>query len=129
MRKWIGWLLVLAIAAMITTGGILVQRYLDMSASEMASRLEQVQQAVERGDWMDGRRSLAILEVDWSRTHGNWAMITDHAELDNLELSLVRLQKFIEARDEIDARVEVGEALYLIRNIPERERLTWQNVF
>ncbi len=129
MRKWIGWLLVLAIAAMITAGGILTQQYLDTSASEMASRVEQVQQAVERGDWMDGQRSFAILEADWNRTHGNWAMITDHTELDNLELSLVRLQKFIEARDEINARVEAGEALDMIRHIPERDRLTWQNVF
>ena len=45
MRKWSGWLLVLAIAAIVTTGGILSQRYLDRSAYELSSQLERVQQA------------------------------------------------------------------------------------
>ena len=61
--------------------------------------------------------------------HGNWAMFTDHLELDNLELNLVRLQGFIESRDGVNAKVEAGEAMGLLRNIPDRERLTWRNVF
>jgi hypothetical protein len=129
MHKWSGWLLILAIVVMIITGGILSQRYLDRSADELASQLERVQQAVEQKDWMTSEGGFALLEERWNRVHSNWELFTDHLELDNLELSLIRLQKFIETRDEVNARVEAGEAMDLIRHIPERERLTWRNIF
>jgi hypothetical protein len=129
MRKWSGWLLVLAIAAIVISGGILTQQYLDRSADELTSQLERVQQSVEQKDWMMGESAFALLDEHWNGVHSNWALVTDHQELDNLDLSLVRLQKFIETRDEVNARVEAGTALDLIRSIPERERLTWRNVF
>jgi hypothetical protein len=129
MRKWSGWLLVLAIAAIVTTGGILSQRYLDRSAYDLASQLERVQQAVDHRDWRESADSFEALEKRWTRVHSNWALITDHMELDNLELSLVRLREFIESRDEVNARVEAGGAMDMIRHIPERERLTWRNIF
>lgn len=129
MYKWSGWLLILVIMAVITTGGILSQRYLDRSADELISQLERVQQAVEQKDWMTSEAGFALLDQHWSRVHNNWALFTDHLELDNLELSLIRLQKLIETRDEVNARVEAGEAMDMIRHIPERERLTWRNIF
>ncbi len=129
MRKWSGWLLVLAIVAIITVGGILTQRYLDRSADELASQLERVESAVEHGDWRESEGGFAVLEKDWNRAHDNWALFTDHMELDNLEMCLVRLQEFIATRDEVNARAAAGEAMDLIRHIPERYRLTWRNVF
>ena len=69
MRKWSGWLLVLAIVAIITSGGILTQRYLDRSADELASQLKQVQQAVEHGDWRESEGGFAVLEKGWNRAH------------------------------------------------------------
>lgn len=129
MRKWGGWLLVLVIVAMITTGGILAQRYLDRSAGELTSRLEQVQQAVEQRDWQKSESSYSDFKKYWKRVSNNWALFTDHLELDNLEMRLIRLREFIATKDEVNARVEAGEALDLIEHIPERERLTWRNVF
>ena len=129
MRKWSGWLLVLAIVAIITVGGILTQWYLDRSADELASQLERVESAVEHGDWRESEGGFAVLEKDWNRAHDNWALFTDHMELDNLEMCLVRLQEFIATRDEVNARAAAGEAMDLIRHIPERYRLTWRNVF
>jgi hypothetical protein len=73
--------------------------------------------------------SFAILEKRWNKAHINWALFTDHLELDNLKLKLIRLQEFIESQDEVNAKVEAGEAMVMIRHIPERERLTWRNVF
>jgi hypothetical protein len=126
---WGGWLLVLAIVVIITAGGLLTQRYLDRSAEDMASQLAKVQQAVERGDWKDGESSFTALDERWNRVSSNWALFTDHLELDNLELRLVRLHEFIQARDYVNAKAEAGEAEALLRHIPERVRLTWHNVF
>ena len=129
MHKWSGWLLVLAIAAIIATGGILTQRYLDRSSDQLATRLGRVRQAVEQRDWQGSESSFRDLEKCWHSVDKNWALFTDHLELDNLEMSLTRLQGFIEAQDEVNAMVEAGEVLSLIRHVPERERLTWRNVF
>jgi hypothetical protein len=129
MRRWGGWLLILVIVGIISTGGLLAQRYLDRSSDELASGLQSVQQEIEGGDWDGAGAGFAALEDRWDGVRRNWALFTDHQELDSLELRLVRLREFIEARDEINARVEAAEAMSLIRHIPERERLTWRNIF
>ncbi len=129
MRRWGGWLLVAAIAVVIAGSGLLAQCYLDRSADELTSRLARVQQAVERRDWRDGESSFAALDERWNAVGSNWALFTDHQELDRLEMELVRLGEFIQTGDYVNAKAEAGEAEALIRHIPERERLSWRNIF
>lgn len=129
MRRWSGWLLILVIVGIIAAGGLLAQRCLDRSAGGLAADLQRVQQEIGRGDWDGAKSAFAALGDRWDGVRRNWALLTDHQELDSLELRLVRLREFIEARDEVNARVEAAEAMSLIRHIPERERLTWRNIF
>lgn len=129
MRKWGGWLLVVSVVLIIIVSGVLTQRYLDRTSGELIDRLESIGQAVEEEDWERSQKAFISFKKDWDNTSLKWALFTDHLELDNLEMKLARLKENLHSGDKSNARADFGEALMLLKHIPDRGRLTWSNVF
>ncbi len=129
MRKWSGYLLVFVIVLIIGVSGALVQRYLDRTGSELSARLQEVGKALEHKDWEQSERAFFGFEQRWRVVRRNWALVVDHLEIDNVDMRLVRLKELIRSRKDDEARADYSEALLLLEHIPERERLTWRNLF
>ncbi|HHW40451.1 MAG TPA: DUF4363 family protein [Syntrophomonadaceae bacterium] len=129
MNKWGGYLLVFVIVVIIGVGGALVQRYLDRTAGELSASLQEVGRALDHEDWEQGERAFAGFEQRWRVVRRNWALVVDHVEIDSVDMRLARLKEFIRAREDDESLAEYGEALMLLEHIPERERLTWRNLF
>ena len=129
IRKWGGWLLVLGVVIIITASGVTAQRYLDRTSGELAAQLEKVGRAMEEENWEEGQRAFIAFEKRWDEVRLKWALFTDHMELDNLEMKLARLREHLHIRDKANGRADFGEALMLLKHIPERERLTFSNIF
>ncbi|HHV35420.1 MAG TPA: DUF4363 family protein [Syntrophomonadaceae bacterium] len=130
MNRIIGsYVIIIIVVGLIGFGGVYSQRYLDRSASQLVVELEEVKKAVEQERWKESRDAYAKFNKNWSKAHENWAMFTDHFELDNIEMRLTRGRSFIEAEDATNAIAEFNEAIMLLDHIPERERLTLYNIF
>lgn len=129
MQKWRGYFLVMAVVVIIVTVGLAAQLYLDRTADSLASALVRVGRAIARSDWPRASADFASLEAEWTKTRRNWALYIDHQEIDQVEVRLARLKELIRYHDRSGAMAEHGEALMLIRHLPERERLTWRNLF
>lgn len=130
MNRIIGsYAIILIVVAIIGMGGVYSQRYLERSASQLAVELKEVKKAVEQEEWKDGREAYAEFSKNWGDAHKNWAMFTDHFELDNIEMRLTRGRSFIEVENVTNAIAEFDEAIMLLEHIPERERLTLYNIF
>jgi len=129
MRKWGGYLLVFVIVVIIGVSGVLVQRYLDRTASELSAMLQEVGKALDHEDWGQSERAFSVFEQRWRVVRRNWALVVDHVEIDNVDMRLARLKELIRAREDDEARAEYSEAMMLLKHIPERERLTWRNLF
>ncbi len=129
MNKWGGYLLVFVIVVIIGVGGALVQRYLDRTAGELSAGLQEVGRALEHEDWEQSERAFAGFEQRWRVVRRNWSLVVDHVEIDSVDMRLARLKELIRAREDDEALAEYGEALMLLEHIPERERLTWRNLF
>ncbi|CEO88049.1 DUF4363 family protein [Syntrophaceticus schinkii] len=130
MKRIIGsYVIIFIVVAIIGFGGVYSHRYLDRSASKMVVELEEVKKAVEQEKWKESRDAYAKFNENWDDAHKKWAMFTDHFELDNIEMRLIRGQSFIDAEDAINAVAEINEAIMLLEHIPERERLTLYNIF
>ncbi|MGB4504426.1 MAG: DUF4363 family protein [Syntrophaceticus sp.] len=130
MKRIIGsYVIIIIVIGVIGIGGIYSQKYLDRSASQLVGDLEEVKKVVEQEKWKESRDAYAQVNENWGDAHKKWAMFTDHYELDNIEMRLIRGQSFIEAEDATNAVVEINEAIMLLEHIPERERLTLYNIF
>lgn len=129
MRKWGGWIIVISVVIVITVSGITAQRYLDRSSAELAEHLEKVGRALDEENWEEGHQAFIAFEKRWDKTRLKWALFTDHLELDNLEMKLARLREHLHTGDRESGRADYGEALMLLKHIPERMRLTLSNTF
>lgn len=128
-RKWGGWLLVVSVILLIIVSGVLTQRYLDQTSHQLINQLETVGRAVDEENWEKSHEAFTTFKKNWDDTSLKWALFTDHLELDNLEMKLARFKENLHSRDKNSARGDFGEALMLLKHIPDRGRLTWSNVF
>jgi len=128
-RLLFGYVIIIIVVALIGLGGAYFQSYLEKTAAELSLELEKVKDKVAEGNWEESKEAFISFNKKWERVRKNWAMFTNHFEIDNIEMKLVRSQEFIEAKDRVNAAVELSEAIMLLEHIPERERLTLQNIF
>lgn len=127
--KWVAYMGPLALAAMIAAGGFLSQWYLARSAESLAISLEQVKIAVERQEWSTASTEFKRFYGQWQRVRRNWELFFDHMEMDNLEMRFSRTIELLAERNQTDSRVELGEAIMLVRHIPDLERPSLPNIF
>lgn len=130
MKGFIGsYAVVLIVIILILTGGLLSQQYLDRTSAQLVEELNEVKKLVEQDDWKGSKAAYERFDGHWNTVCKNWAMFTDHFEIDNIEMRLARSREFIEAEDKVNASVEFSEAIMLLEHIPERGRLTLHNIF
>lgn len=130
MKRVFGaYMIILIVVGLIGVGGVISQRYLQRSANTLVTELKEAKALAEQNNWDDARESFDRFMKHWGLVRRNWAMFTDHFELDNIDMRLARGREFIRARDALNVSAEFGEAIKLLEHIPERERLTLQNVF
>jgi len=128
-RLLFGYVIIIVVVALIGLGGAYFQSYLEKSAAELSLELEKVKDKVAEGNWEESKEAFISFNKKWERVRKNWAMFTNHFEIDNIEMKLVRSLEFIEAKARVNAAVELSEAIMLLEHIPEREQLTLQNIF
>lgn len=128
-RLLFGYVIIFFVVALIGLGGAYFQRYLEQTANELTLELTKVKKIVKQEDWEGSIEEFNTFNEKWNKVRNNWAMFTDHFEIDNIDMKLVRSQEFIKAKDAVNAVVELSEAIMLLEHIPERERLTLQNIF
>ncbi|MGB9791987.1 MAG: DUF4363 family protein [Thermacetogeniaceae bacterium] len=129
MNKLGGYLFVFAIVLIIAVSGILSQRYLDETADGLSASLRQVGKALASENWEQCDRAFSSFERSWRVVRRNWGLVVDHMEIDNVDMRIARLKVFIKEREADEALAEYSEAMLLLEHIPERERLTWRNLF
>ncbi len=123
------YIIVIIVIAIIGFGGVYSHRYLDKSASGMAIELKEIKKSVKEENWGKSRELYAEFNDNWVEAHKKWALFTDHMELDNIEMKVVRGKSFIDEEDRTNAIIEIDEAIMLLEHIPERDRLTLTNIF
>ncbi len=130
MKRFIGsYVVVFIVIGLIAAGGLLSQQYLNRTSAQLVVELKEVKKLVEQDDWKGSKEAYDRFDRRWTGVRKNWAMFTDHFEIDNIEMRLARSREFIEAEDAVNASAEFGEAIMLLEHIPERGRLTLHNIF
>ena len=123
------WLAVIGALALTLAASIGVWYYLRDSAEQLCRELEKVEQAVQREDWQEAERALDGVEQEWARLQRRWAMLIDHKEMEDIEISLVDLKSAVRGRQRQEALKEGAELAFFLRHTPDAERPGWDNIF
>ena len=120
----------IAIIILLLLGGsLLTYRYIQTSSQTLGTQLEAVEQAVSSQKWAVAQQDLNTVQQTWTKTKTWWTVLLDHQEIDNIDLSLKRVEKYIATQHLSLSLGEVSALKLLVGHISETEEFTWQNIF
>lgn len=102
--------------------------YISNTANTLLTDVESVEKSVQAKDWQQAEKKFGELDLSWERTSGIWARLIDHQELDNINITMSRIEKFIETKNLTGFMPESAELKLLFKHIPEKEALNLENV-
>lgn len=91
--------------------------------------ISQIVNSAEEENWDKAKNELKQINLAWNEVKGTWAALIDHQEIDNIDVTLSRLQMLIESKDASASLSEAAALKKFINHIPDKERLSIANVF
>ena len=123
------WLLTLGCLISFLFGSYLVQSWLERTADQFNQQLDEVELNLNAGDWDQSLLSLKKVRKNWEKVKPYWAILTNHKEIDLIEESLIKTLRAASCKSSTDALINLSILRHSIKHIPEKERLSLENVF
>lgn len=102
--------------------------YINNTANTLLTRAENVEKSVDVRDWQQAEKKFSQLNSSWNGTSPKWTALIDHQELDNINISLSKVKKYIDTRELPGFMTEMAELKLLFKHIPEKEALNLKNI-
>ena len=114
--------------ALVVGTGIYSIRFLTTSSKVLEKYAVEIESSANNSDWDTAKANLTAIQKDWSGTQKAWTVLLDHTEIDNIEISLTRLEKYVEAQSRPMALAEAATLKQYIKHIPEKESFEIKNI-
>lgn len=119
---------VAALTVFIVGASLIMQGVLTKTSTDLVASISGVEAGTEAGNWKSAEKDLEQVKNKWSRLSATWAMLIDHQEIDNIEVTLARMEKFVAERDKASALAETSALKNYVNHIPLRVSLSLKNV-
>jgi hypothetical protein len=118
----------------ITLGLILWAGYYTISevsgtSEVLLNHCSRIKADVLSDDWEKARDGLKGFGDFWDNAKPVWTILIDHKEIDNIDMALAKIEQYIETREKGLALGELSSLELLIRHIPDKEKVSLENVF
>ncbi len=125
MRTYV---LVALVMVIVLATGLFALEALKDTAARMVAGFDRVEKAVAGEDWAEARREMDRAQKMWTGYKGWWTMVIDHQEIDNIDMTMARMNRYIGMRDKTMAFGELAVLKQILCHIPEKEKVSWQNI-
>lgn len=109
--------------------GVLSLNLYDKTSQKLSGMIDGVSEAVAAGDWDGANTGIENIEKVWSKTEGTWALLIDHFEIDNIEMSLKKSKEYIETKNTTLSLAELATLNFMVEHIYKKEALNFENIF
>ncbi|KGK91504.1 hypothetical protein DP73_02655 [Desulfosporosinus sp. HMP52] len=93
------------------------------------AHLKTVEQSISAQQWEEAKKELGIVQESWKNNANWWSIILDHQQIDTIDLSIGRLERFIGAKDIPLSMGELSDLQLLFSYLFDAERFNLQNIF
>lgn len=114
--------------AVLISFSVFTYKNIEMSYQTISTNLEQVQKYIADEQWDDAEKVMNEVDSFWSKTENSWAILLDHEALDDIEISIKKLEKYIETKEKPSSLAELETLKVLIKKIIESESLKLNNI-
>lgn len=108
--------------------GVLSYKYLEKSSNKLTLDLDQVEVSIHNEDWRNAQQSLMYFNTQWDTSKHWWSLLLDHREIEQMEISLRRLEKYVETQSIPFSMGEVSELKLLLDHISDTEYPSLRNI-
>ncbi len=109
--------------------GFYSNKVLSSQAQKLNDSLANLENQVATGNWKAARESLAVLEKQWADVQFHWDLIIEHHEMDNIDSSLSKLEKYLTTKSTALALGEISSIKHYLKHIPQKEAFNLENIF
>jgi len=109
-------------------GSFASNQYIRSTTQSIDSQLASVEQMISTQQWDAAQKELNTTQQHWNKSKTWWTILLDHQEIDKIDLSLKRLDKYIVSRNFPLSFAEVAVLELLINNILNTEKLNLRNI-
>lgn len=88
-----------------------------------------MEELISSEKWSEITRLEKKLSSSWENNQVFFSLIIDHAELNDLEISLAKINSHVKEKKKSELLPELEISQRLIQNLWQQEKLSWQNVF
>jgi len=120
--------IIVLVLILIFTSGYFMSDYINKSSKSIDVELFRLYRVVRTSNWISASQNLLIIENKWKGEKDSWAILVDHQEIDNINLSISKMKEYIKEKDIVDALAEISSLRLLFEHIPRKDSLTWTNI-
>lgn len=99
--------IVLLIIAIIITGGVITQKYLEKSSDVLISKFNDLKNNLEN-DNEEIKNNIEDIKKKWESIEKIWSTIVSHEEIDKIELELIELEDNYKTSKDLDNKSEIS---------------------
>lgn len=119
----------LVILVIVITSGILSIGYFKSSSDEIVTNIDKASDAVKTSNWKNASSSMKRIDDKWNMTEKSWSLLTDHIEVDNIEMSMKKTGEYIDSMDTAQSLAELESLRFMVEHIYEKEQFNLKNIF
>ncbi|NLZ44144.1 MAG: DUF4363 family protein [Clostridia bacterium] len=108
--------------------GYYMETVISRQSGDLQQALDQLESAVLKSDFAALEEEVKQVNKLWTATRKVWVLLIDHRELDEFELSLARAKAYLENQVYIFALAEIVQMKQIINQIPDKQKLSLENV-
>jgi hypothetical protein len=108
--------------------GLFSFSFLESSSKVIENQLVEVENNTYSGDWVKAGAWINSVKSNWASTSRIWTALIDHAEIDNIDTALAKMEKFILVKDSSMTLSEIATLKLLIKHIPDKEAFNLKNI-
>ena len=119
---------IVIIVVLLLGGSLASYRYIQTTTQSLEVQLETVEQSISTKQWEAAQKELNTAEQSWDNTKTWLTVLLDHQEIDNIDISMKRLDKYIMTQEGSLSLGEVATLRLLVDQIYDTEKISLRNI-
>lgn len=122
-------ILIIILSLIIIPGSLYANYYLTSSAQDVLLHVKNIQIFSKQGDWNNTAKELKSSKEKWDSQKDIWPTLIDHQIVENIESSMIKVDKYVELKNQNDTLAESASLESMIKNVPQSYKLNIENIF
>ena len=120
--------IVILLILIIIIGWFFTYNAINNEASQLMDLSDEIIKSIEDGQWDKAKNQFEDIDSRWKQVRKFWTILLDHHEIDNIDLSIAKANKYINSKNKSLSLGEIEVLKSLFGIVKENEALTLHNI-